>query len=60
MKKRYENKKLNKKDHKKMKDAAGGVKKGLALFSVGTIIFAGVKKYGKEIPKLAKNIIFRG
>lgn len=60
MKKRYENKKLNKKDHKKMKDAAGGIKKGLGIIGVFAVAFPVIKKVGKELPKIAKGLIFRG
>lgn len=52
MAKRFKVKKLNKDDHKDVKKAADGTKKGLAALGVAlAVIPAGIK--------IAKNIIFK-
>lgn len=58
-KKRFEGKKLNRDAHKKMKKAAGGLKKGLGFLSVVIVAVPTIKKYGKEISGLARTLLFR-
>ena len=60
MTKQFQNKKLNKDDHKEVKQAADGVKKILGVLGTVLIAIPAIKKYGKEIPRIAKDIIFRG
>ena len=55
--KKFEKKKLNRDDHKKMDDVANGVKKGGgALLILGTIA-VGIKTYGPKVAKTAMNLI---
>lgn len=59
MAQKFQPKKLNKDDHKKVDMAADGLKKGVGALGVLTVIGAGVVKYGKPILKAAKNILIK-
>jgi len=63
MQKKFQNKKLNSKDHKDIEQAADGVKKGLLAVGVLGTIGVFIKKNGveglKKIPSIAATIIFR-
>ena len=56
---RFQNKKPNKEDHKKVNQAAKNVKKGAGV--LGVALFAGkmVKDHGKDVINFAKNTIFK-
>ncbi|NCC87773.1 MAG: 50S ribosomal protein L17 [Clostridia bacterium] len=56
---RFQNKKLNKDDHKNINEVAGGIKKSGGLLSVVAVAVVGVKKYGKPVLNLAKTIILK-
>lgn len=59
MGKRFQAKKLNKDDHKGVKDTAGFVKKGVGILGVIAIVTPIIKKYGKDIVGISKNIVLR-
>ena len=59
MGKRFQAKKLNKDDHEGVKDTAGAVKKGVGALGVITLAVPMIKKYGKDIVGIAKNIVLR-
>ncbi len=46
MQKKFQNRRLNKDDHKKTEDTAKGVKAGAALVGVAAVVGVGIKKYG--------------
>lgn len=55
---KFQNKRLNKEDHKKTEDAARGIKIGGTLAAVAAGIGIAIKKYGiKPIIELAKNAL---
>lgn len=58
-KKKFQGKKLNKKENDSIKKAAKGVKDGAGLLMIGAVVVTGIKKYGKDVLKLGKNIIFK-
>ena len=59
MRKRFQAKKLNKDDHKDVKDTARAVKKSVGIASAFAIALPVIKKYGKDIVGIAKNIVLR-
>lgn len=56
---RFQNKKLNKNDHKNIKKAAKRTKTALNIFTVMAVATPVIKKYGKTGLNLAKNIILK-
>ena len=59
MAQRFQVKKLNKEDHKKVDKTAEGIKAGVSVVSVlgAGVIF--IKKYGKPIVNRLKNLIIK-
>ncbi|MFT5873187.1 MAG: hypothetical protein ACI8WT_002129 [Clostridium sp.] len=61
--KKFQNKKLNKDDHKVVERAASGFKKGLAAVAIMAPVVALVKKNGvkgiKQLSTVALKIIFK-
>lgn len=58
-KKRFQGKKLNKKENDSIKKVAKGIKDGAGLLMISAIVATGIKKYGKDVLKFGKNIIFK-
>ncbi len=54
MEKRFQVKKLNKDDHKGIKNSAGAVKKILSALGIFTLLAPVVKKYGKDVVEIVK------
>ena len=46
MQKKFQNKRLNKEDHKKIESTAKGVKASAAAVGVAAVVGVGIKKYG--------------
>lgn len=56
---RFQVKKLNKNDHKGVKDTARAVKKSIGIFGTFAIVAPIIKKHGKCIVGIAKNIVLK-
>ena len=56
---RFQNKKLNKNDHKNIKKAAKRPKTALNIFTAMAVATPVIKKYGKTGLNLAKNIFLK-
>lgn len=59
MGKRFQTKKLNKDDHKDVKNTARAVRKGVGVVGAVALVTPVIKKHGKGVVDLAKNIILR-
>jgi len=46
MQKKFQNKRLNKEDHKKTEDTAKGVKTGAVVVGAAAVVGVGIKKFG--------------
>lgn len=57
MAEKFQKKKLNRDDHKKMDAAAKNVKKGGGVLLAVGIVFTAIKKNGPKLIDAAKNII---
>ena len=59
MAQRFQVKKLNKEDHKKVNNAAKSVKQGVGVLGVIGAVAGVAVKFGKPVIKVVKNIIIR-
>lgn len=58
--KRFQNKKLNKENNEQIKKAAKGLKRFVGVAGAVAMATSVMKKYGKDILKVGKNIIYKG
>jgi len=56
--KRFQNKKL-KKTNNKVKNAAKGTKRGIAILGAGAFVTTMVKKHGEDVVRVIKNVASR-
>ena len=56
---RFQKKKPNKEDHKEINRTAGGIKKGVKIFSAVLVVGTVGKDHGKDIANMAKSVILK-
>ena len=56
--KRFQNKKLKKKNNK-VKNAAKGTKRGIVVLGAGAFVTTAIKKHGKDVVRVVRTIASR-